>query len=253
MHVLSLQIGQPQTYGDPNATTARDGPWETGFFKEPVVGEVAVGVEGLAGDGQADRRVHGGPDKAVCCYSSDHFAFWLETLQLTMAPGAFGENVTLAECDEAAVCVGDIWQAGDAVLQVSQPRQPCWKLARRWGVKQLTALVQQTGKTGWYCRVLTPGTLVAPATWSRIERPHPDWTMKPAMMSCIATRRMLAKHWLWPRCQNWPSRGSIRYNNVCSAWRESTRPGACANMSQPTYVPARSLAHFGAGAQHQQR
>ena len=99
----------------------------------------------------------------------------------TLPCGAFGENFTIAGLTEADTCIGDVWNVGDeAVVQVSQPRQPCWKLARRWKVKTLAVQVQQTERTGWYFRVLSEGSVVAGLSLILLERPHPEWTVERA-------------------------------------------------------------------------
>lgn len=95
--------------------------------------------------------------------------------------GAFGENFTVVGQTEADVCIGDTWQVGsDVVLQISQPRQPCWKLARRWRIKTLALQVQQTGRTGWYFRVLQPGPVAAGMSLTLQSRPHPTWSVQRA-------------------------------------------------------------------------
>jgi|TARA_B110000438_G_scaffold269415_2_gene285780 MOSC domain-containing protein YiiM len=177
MQLHSIQIGKAQTLGDPDKAAFFKKTWSTGIYKSGVSGPVAVGHEGIVGDEQADLTVHGGPDKALCVYSLDHYAYWKAELGLEFSPGAFGENLTVADINESDVCIGDIYHAGTAVFQVTQPRQPCWKLARRWEVKAMPALVQKTGKTGWYFRVLETGNLSAPAKLERSARPHPNWTV----------------------------------------------------------------------------
>ena len=153
-------------------------PWTTGFFKEPVVGAVRIDRFNLEGDGQADLINHGGLDKAVCVYPADHYPSWRRELNIPLPFGAFGENFTVEGLTEEFVCIGDIWTAGGAAtFQVSQPRQPCWKLARRWQIKTLALQVQQTGKTGWYFRVLSEGEVTADKAMSLLHRPHPDWTV----------------------------------------------------------------------------
>ena len=97
-----------------------------------------------------------------------------------MAFGAFGENFTIDGLAEPDVAVGDVFRVGGAVVQVSQPRQPCWKLARRWKIKTLTLTVQESGRTGWYFRVLSQGLVAAGDAVERIERPHPGWTIAEA-------------------------------------------------------------------------
>lgn len=153
-----------------------DKPWETGFYKSPVLAPLWLGYEGLSADAQADRRFHGGVDKAVCCYPALHYPHWRATLPLAEMPfGAFGENFTLDHITEADICIGDTYRIGTATVQVSQPRQPCWKLARRWRVKDLTAQVERTGKTGFYFRVLQHGQVYPGAEFQLLDRSYPQW------------------------------------------------------------------------------
>ncbi|VTU00872.1 sulfurase : MOSC domain containing protein OS=Rhodopirellula maiorica SM1 GN=RMSM_03240 PE=4 SV=1: MOSC: 3-alpha [Gemmataceae bacterium] len=172
--LLSVQVGLPQTLGG----AAR--PWTTGFIKAAVAGPVQLGPTNLVGDGQADLANHGGPDKAVCVYPAVHYPHWRAELGLPLTHGAFGENFTAGGWSEADVCVGDVWAIGGALVQVSQPRQPCWKLARRWDVKDLALRVQQTGRTGWYFRVLRAGGVEAGGAFALAERPEPVWTVSRA-------------------------------------------------------------------------
>jgi MOSC domain-containing protein YiiM len=177
-HIVSVQVGLPRSLGTADAADPMDRPWTTGFFKEPVAGPVVVGPTGLNGDGQADLVNHGGPNKAVLAYAAAHYPGWREELGRDDLPyGGFGENLTLAGLDESAVCVGDVWAAGDVLFEVSQPRQPCWKLARRWRVKDLALCVQRNGRSGWYFRVLRPGELSANVPLVLRDRPAPEWTV----------------------------------------------------------------------------
>src|SRR4051812_26616061 len=135
--IVSIQIGQATRYAYEGARDGKSRTWTTAFFKTPVAG-ANVGELGLAGDQQADRENHGGIDKAVLAYSADHYPGWRTHLNLPDMPyGGFGENLTVAGLDESGVCIGDRWQARDVVFQVSQPRQPCWKMGRRWLVVDL--------------------------------------------------------------------------------------------------------------------
>ena len=168
----------PRTLGTEGAASPLERPWVSGTFKEPVRGPVRVGRTGLVGDGQADLTVHGGSEKAILGYAAAHHPFWRERLgRLDVGPGAFGENLVLDGADEATVCIGDVVRVGDARLQVSQPRQPCWKMARRWGRKDMPLLLQETGRTGWYYRVLEEGTLEAGLPVELLERPCPTFTV----------------------------------------------------------------------------
>ncbi|RFC35844.1 MAG: MOSC domain-containing protein YiiM [Candidatus Nitrotoga sp. LAW] len=179
--LLSIQVGLPKKQDIPDALDTMDQEWTTGFFKEPVFGPIWVGTTNLTGDGQADLRVHGGPDKAINAYPYEHYAFWLAELNYKELPnGAFGENFTMTGILETEACIGDIFELGDALVQISQPRQPCWKLSRRWRVQDLVARVVRTGKTGWYFRVLREGNIQAGATLALVERPYPEWTVATA-------------------------------------------------------------------------
>lgn len=176
--IVTIQIGQPATYADDNAADGRERNWTTAFFKTPVAGAVFAGRMNLEGDCQADREHHGGIDKAVLAYSADHYAWWHEQLQHPDLPyGGFGENLTIAGLTEETVCIGDRWQAGDVVFEVSQPRQPCWKLSRRWRIDRLAQQVVASGKSGWYLRVLAEGPIAAGMELRLVERPHPAWTV----------------------------------------------------------------------------
>lgn len=177
MKLLSIQVGTPQTHGHADATEPMDKPWVSGFFKSVVAGPVQVTRTQISGDGQADLVNHGGPDKAINVYPSEHLHYWQAELGLPLPPGAFGENFTVAGSLESDVCVGDVFRVGEVIVQVSQPRQPCWKLARRWRIKDLAARVERTGFTGWYLRVLQEGVVEAPAEFTLLERPHPEWSV----------------------------------------------------------------------------
>ena len=179
--LVSIQVGLPRWHGRPDADDPMDKSWESGFFKQPVDGPRRLGQTNLVGDGQADLVNHGGVDKAVLCYATSHYPDWRSELERPDLPhGAFGENFTIDGLTEETVHIGDTYRLGDAVVQVSQPRQPCWKLARRWRLKELTALVERTGRTGWYIRVLEEGDVSPGQPLTLLDRPYPEWTVKRA-------------------------------------------------------------------------
>jgi len=178
MKLLSLQVSSVTDISSQETGAWWDKAWSTGFYKQPVLQPLWLGYEGLKGDQQADRRFHGGSEKAVCVYPAEHYPYWLKTLGFSeMPPGAFGENFTTSGLLETEVCIGDTYAIGEALVQVSQPRQPCWKLARRWQIKDLTAQVERTGHTGFYFRVLRHGAVAAGADFTLLERRFPQWSI----------------------------------------------------------------------------
>lgn len=143
-------------------------------------GRIHCGALGLADDAQGDLRVHGGADKAVHHYPQEHYAAWRSELgphPLLEAPAAFGENLHTTGLTEADVCLGDRFRIGDALLEVSQARQPCWKLSERFGRPDMAAQVQRSGRTGWYYRVLEEGDVWAGAQLLLQVRPYPQWSL----------------------------------------------------------------------------
>ncbi len=171
----SIQIGRPRTFA---AEHSKAKPWQSAIVKSQVQGAVDVRTTNIDGDQQADLVHHGGPDKAVLAYSRHHYDLWnKEFPEKDFAEGAFGENLTIEGLREMDVCVGDIYQVGSCVFQISQPRQPCWKLSRKWNLPKLAVLVQKTGRTGWYLRVLKEGQIEAGNQIQLIERPHAEVTV----------------------------------------------------------------------------
>jgi len=149
----------------------------------------------LVGDTQVDWRIHGGADKAVHCYSWSHYLAWRKELpgcSAFAAPGAFGENLSVEGLDEQTVCVGDVWRVGQTVLEVTQGRQPCFKLNLRFGVVDMAARVQQTLRAGWYMRVINPGLVAAGNSMELLERPHPGYSLA-SLLALIRDRSTDAK------------------------------------------------------------
>ncbi len=174
--VLSVQIGLPKTI-EPSASDPRGKTWVSGIFKDPVESAVAVRFDGIEGDGQADLKVHGGKDKAINAYPSEHFDHWRQALSFEFSGGAFGENLTTRGRGEANTCIGDVYRIGEVLVELSQPRQPCWKLGRKWDSKELVPQVIATGFTGWYFRVVEEGRLAAGADIVLEDRPFPELTL----------------------------------------------------------------------------
>lgn len=171
-------VGLPKVIGAKKAVHPMDREWESAIFKQPVDKAIWVGKLKLDGDGQADLKNHGGLEKAVFTYPSEHYTYWQQEHGLTdMKQGGMGENFSTLHVSEENISIGDTFEIGGAIIQVSQPRQPCWKPARRFKMKNLALLIQDTGKTGWYYRVLQEGLVEAGQTFKLLERPSPEWTI----------------------------------------------------------------------------
>ncbi len=178
MIVLALHTGPAAEVRPQGSGEWWDKEWRTGFHKRAQEGPRWLGYQGFRGDEVADTRYHGGVDKAVCVYPAEHYPHWRELPEMAAAgPGGFGENLTTEGLLEEEACIGDVFSIGEALVQVSQPRQPCWKLARRWRVKDLALQVERTGRTGFYFRVLRHGRVQAGDRFSLLSRANPQWTL----------------------------------------------------------------------------
>ena len=200
MAKISLFIGGISTLPNSGRPTA--------MFKQLTVGPLELGPEGFIGDEQADRRVHGGPEKAVHLYPAAHYAKLAERFPEAasqLIPGSLGENISCAELDESSVRIGDIYRLGSARLQVCQPRNPCWKIDDRFNADGMAAFIAETNLTGWYWRVVQAGSvppgamleldeaaasalsLAAAMTLWQEHRPQPDDLEKLAATPGIAS------------------------------------------------------------------
>ena len=193
MRIESIQVGQP-------AKLASD--WTSAIFKSPVQGPVYLSKLNLAGDRQADLKVHGGPDKAVNVYPKEHYRYWSQRVRFLLRKrirlprnpnGSFGENFTVSSLTEKDVFIGDTFEIGNAIVQISQPRQPCWKLARKFKQPKLPFWVQESGKTGWYFRVLQEGEVEAGNLIELLDRPCSNWSVEKANHLMHSPQRSLTQ------------------------------------------------------------
>lgn len=169
----SLLIGAVQPLG------SRGIP--SGIAKTCVDQSLALGPLGLAGDAQGDTKHHGGAEKALHHYALDHYPDWeaeIGTRAALGAAGGFGENLSTLGLVEDDVAVGDVFALGNAIIEVSQGRQPCWKLNERFAQPDMARRVQASGRTGWYYRVLQPGEVAPDSRLERIDRAAPTWTIR---------------------------------------------------------------------------
>ncbi len=163
--ILGLFAGQIQAMPGDGRPTA--------IFKAPVIGRIRVGFEGLANDVQADRRVHGGPEKAVHHFPLEthaRLAREFPDAAAGLVAGGLGENISTLGLDESSVCIGDVFTCGSVRVQVCQPRTPCWKIEARHGVEGITRHIANAGIAGWYYRVLAVGEVAPGDELALIER-----------------------------------------------------------------------------------
>lgn len=157
--------------------------------KRPREGAVQVLAEGLAPDEQADRTVHGGPEMALHLYPLDHHAWWRERIGDHPAldePGGFGSNLAVAGLTEDMVHIGDRFRLGTALVEISQPRQPCWKIEHRFGHKGMVAAIVKSGRCGWYFRVLETGEVAAGDTLERVATGAAEWSVARVFRALVA-------------------------------------------------------------------
>ncbi|MDA9918291.1 MOSC domain-containing protein [Erythrobacter sp.] len=175
--------------------TARpfNGAEASAITKRPRDGLVQILEDGFAPDEQADRRVHGGPEMALHLYPLDHHAFWREQLgpiDLLDEPGAFGSNLAVSDLNERHVHIGDRFRLGTALIEVSQPRQPCWKIEHRFGSfansKGMVEKIIKSARCGWYFRVIETGEARAGDVLECVESGHPDWSIARVFTALIA-------------------------------------------------------------------
>ena len=177
MRIESIQVGTPKTIAP---------DWTTSIYKSPIFGKVFLNKYNLEGDKQADLTVHGGLDKAVSVYPVEHYAYWNQRARLPLrkrinlpspSGGSFGENFTVSDSVKSDVCIGDVYRVGSCIVDVSQLRQPCWKLARKFNLTKLTSWMQETGKIGWHLRVLQEGFIQTADTFKLTQRNDPSWSI----------------------------------------------------------------------------
>ncbi len=177
LRVESLMVGGPVPFR---------GEEMSAIAKHPVGGPVMITHLGLKGDAQADLVHHGGTDMAVHLYPADHISFWRGELgdhSLFADPGAFGSNIETSGITEDHVLIGDRFRIGTALLEVSQPRKPCWKIEHRFGEKGMVAAITRTGRCGWYYRVVEEGVAEAGDKLERTDRGHDGWSIKRVFLS----------------------------------------------------------------------
>jgi MOSC domain-containing protein YiiM len=184
----------------------------SGFVKTSIDGEARVGLLGIEGDEQADLTVHGGPEKAVYAYALSNYPLWradFPDLAPNFGAGSVGENLAVKGLAEADLCVGDAHAIGSVLLQVCQPRQPCFKFALRFEDQRLPAAMRLNGRSGWYYRVLQEGVLKADDELILHDRPHPEFKFT-RLLEAI-TRRNASRE---------EAAAYAKLDGLASQWRE---------------------------------
>lgn len=172
MKLLSIQVGRPQL------VMRNDEPVSTAIYKQPIVGRVMLRTLNLDGDRQADLRVHGGPTKAVYAYPSEHYEFWRKEFpDMELPYGMFGENFTVAGFSETSLNIGDEFRIGSAVVMVTEPRMPCYKLGIRFGRTDIIRRFLVSERSGFYLAVLKEGEVSAGDEFLLIKRNEPSVTV----------------------------------------------------------------------------
>ncbi|MXO50686.1 MOSC domain-containing protein [Erythrobacter gaetbuli] len=201
--IRAICVGLPKPF---------NGAEPSAIAKAPVAGRVKIRAFGIEGDMVADTKHHGGADMAVHHYPGDHYADWNDWLgghELLAGPAAFGENLMSLGLVETQVHVGDRFRLGTAILEISQGRQPCWKIEHRFQRKGMVARILETGRCGWYYRVIEEGEAAAGDRLERIETVNPEWSVarvfaalydkanppSPADLETLANMNRLSEVW----------------------------------------------------------
>jgi MOSC domain-containing protein YiiM len=208
VEIVAVNVGTPAVLADVDGERVY-----SAIAKQPVAAGTTLWLsEGnLAGDAQADLRVHGGPEKAVYAYPSEHLAAWEVDLHETLGSAPFGENLSLRGITEGDARIGDIWRWNDAVLQICQPRWPCFKLALYRHRPDIQSRMRATGRTGWYLRVLQAGEVVVGSDIEIVERDPAGLTVADAhtamadrhlehrdLVKALADHEALSDEWAGP-------------------------------------------------------
>ncbi len=166
LKIKDIYIGKEKNYNKKSVT------FVSSYEKKKSENRVYVGFLGINGDTQGDKEHHGGVDKAVCIYSENSYKFFKEKYNFKLPICAMGENITLLDCSDEDICLADRFSCGEVIFEVSQPRQPCWKISSILGIKNLTALVVKESKTGFYLRVIKEGNISKDDSFKLIERKY---------------------------------------------------------------------------------
>ena len=220
--VLSVNVGGVRAF-DYNGRPARSAIW-----KSPVLGRIAARGVNLAGDDQADRKAHGGPDKAVYAYAVEDARWWQQEIGRALAAGEIGENLTTEGIDPNQALVGERWQIGTTVLEVSEPRIPCWRLGFRMDDKVFPRRFTEALRPGAYLRIVVEGELGAGDAIRIAERPDHDLTIRDVFRIYTSNRDEANRLLAVPRMsESWQRWAHDLLQKTKNRLTETAGPGCC--------------------------
>jgi MOSC domain-containing protein YiiM len=220
--VLSVNVGGVRAF-DYNGRPARSAIW-----KSPVVGRIAARGVNLAGDDQADRIAHGGPDKAVYAYAVEDARWWEREIGRALAFGEFGENLTTEGMDVNDALVGERWQIGTTVLEVSEPRIPCWRLGVRMKDKMFPRRFTEALRPGAYLRIVVEGDVGAGDEVRVVERPDHDLTIRDVFRIYTRDREEVGRLLVVPQMsESWKRWARDLLQKTRERPPDAAEPGCC--------------------------
>lgn len=185
--VLAVNVGKPREF------TYDGRPARSAIWKSPVVGRIAARGVNLDGDDQADRKAHGGPHQAVYAYAVEDLRWWEQEIGRPLEYGEFGQNLTIEGIEVNEALIGERWRVGTTVLEVSQPRIPCWRLGVRMNDKLFPRRFSEALRPGTYLRIFSEGELGAGDEIQVIERPDHDLTVRDVMRIYVRDRHQAGR------------------------------------------------------------
>jgi MOSC domain-containing protein YiiM len=208
----SVNVGRPRPIEHPH------GPTTSAIWKEPVERRLAVRGVNVDGDDQADRTVHGGPDQAVYSYAAEDIEWWEKELGRPLGPGVFGENLTVRGLDVTGALIGERWAIGSVLLEVTAPRIPCWKLAKRMDDPLFVRRFAKAGRPGGYLRIIEEGELGAGDSIEVVARPAHGVTVGLVAHALLSdhseTARLLEAPQLAATWRNWAVEQTGAYSST---------------------------------------
>ena len=220
--ILSVNVGTPRRF-QYGGRVVRSAIWKT-----PAVGRIAARGVNLAGDDQADRGAHGGPDKAIYAYAAEDARWWEKQIGRSLAHGEFGENLTTEGIEVNDALIGEHWQIGTTVLEVSEPRVPCWRLGVRMNDPRFVRRFTEALRPGSYLRIIVEGDLGAGDAIRSVEKPNTDVTVRDVFRIYTRDRHEAERLLAVPRLSDaWKGWAADLLKQVRGRPTDAASPGCC--------------------------